>query len=385
MNRSNFFWWSILVFVFLIPISQMLSSGVLVAIFVLSFFIDGKISIVKYLTQGWDAWLYLLMLVIGLSYTDDHDMGILALPFIVVKIKEFDKKRLYEIFYSFIAGLVIASFICFGNAANHYFNTGDISVFSSDQLTSALDNTHPIYFAYYLIFAITFGLYLLYYKDSRFSNLVIILLLIIFFITLLLLGSSTAALSVLFSFLYFILKFLFESTRTSNKIIAFGWALFFLICLFTASWMDDLGNLGLRQDDYWERFILWESAMNAMPNWIVGVGTGDYTSVLNQYYLTHGLSHFAVSNFNPHNQYIEILFSLGLAGFVALMLMICRPIYYAIKKQNILGFLTFFPFLIYGMTEVYLGRYQGVVFFAILHQAFISFYRGRENSFPIEK
>ena len=51
--------------------------------------------------------------------------------------------------------------------------------------------------------------------------------------------------------------------------------------------------------------------------------------------------------------------------------MVGRPLYLAVKNKNILAILCMFPFLIYGMTEVFLGRYQGVVFFALLHQVFI--------------
>ena len=42
------------------------------------------------------------------------------------------------------------------------------------------------------------------------------------------------------------------------------------------------------------------------------------------------------------------------------------------KNNNSFGVLVFFPFLIYGVTEVFLGRYQGVIFFALLHQVFIN-------------
>jgi hypothetical protein len=65
--------------------------------------------------------------------------------------------------------------------------------------------------------------------------------------------------------------------------------------------------------------------------------------------------------------------------------MIVRPIYLSVRNRNILGTLIFFPFLIYGMTEVFLGRYQGVVFFALLHQLFMALYHSQAARFPLKE
>jgi len=138
------------------------------------------------------------------------------------------------------------------------------------------------------------------------------------------------------------------------------------------------------KNDYWERLVLWESALKATPDMIWGVGTGDYKNVLNEYYVSHDLSKFADSSFNSHNQFIEVLFSNGLIGVVSLLLLVGRPLYLSVRNQNVLASLTFFPFIIYGMTEVFLGRYQGVVFFALLHQSFVTYYLSHKPSFSLK-
>lgn len=130
---------------------------------------------------------------------------------------------------------------------------------------------------------------------------------------------------------------------------------------------------GMVLNDSWDRLVLWESAMKANPDLIFGVGTGD-KALLNNYYTSHGLEKFAKENYNSHNQFIQILFTNGVLGLLALLILIARPIYLSIRHQDVLGTLVFFPFLIYGVTEVFLGRYQGIVFFALLHQVFISYY-----------
>jgi O-antigen ligase len=144
-------------------------------------------------------------------------------------------------------------------------------------------------------------------------------------------------------------------------------------------------SINLREkNDYWERLVLWESALKATPDIIWGVGTGDYKKILNEYYVSHDLLKFADSSFNSHNQFIEVLFSNGLVGVFSLLLLVGRPIYQSVRNQNLLGSLTFFPFIIYGMTEVFLGRYQGVVFFALLHQAFMTYYLSHKPAFSLK-
>jgi O-antigen ligase len=387
MSKSIIYRSGILLFVSLIPVVQNVSSGMLVALFIFSFAMPGPEKSTEYLLQAWDLWLYLLMLAIGLIYTEDLSTGLrvmetsltfLVLPFVMVKLEAFDKKYLFAIFFAFTAGLFTASLVCLGYAGVRYSQDAEISVFFQDQLVVPLVNTHPIYFAYYLIFAITFGLYLIYYNESVLPRWAIILLLNFFFVVLLLMGSNTAMLSIVFSLLYFILKFYFEEKRPLEKRVAFAWASSFLICLLVVN-SQDMKLYGVSPDVYWERFVLWESAVNALPNWLIGVGTGDDTLVLNHYYSEHNLSEFAVSNFNPHNQFIATLLCTGIAGFLTVVTLMSRPIYGSIRNQSIIGFLTMFPFLVYGTTEVFLGRYQGVVFFVLLHQTFTLFYRRQES------
>ncbi|HQQ95904.1 MAG TPA: O-antigen ligase family protein [Cyclobacteriaceae bacterium] len=367
----------LLALVFLIPVFQTASSVMVLLLVVASFFVSKRKGLDVVLHYGWDSFMYLLILLVGMLYTTDKVTGfhvietslsLIAFPFIFRPIEGLNMIKRDALFYSLWAGLLSALVYCVGLAVFRYYHTSDIGEFFGEHLTSPLSNTLAVYFAYYLIFAITFGLYLLYVDQFEINKTILILALIFSFLMLLMMGSSTAIISILFSLLYFVLKFVFEGKRTNHNALAFGFSLCFLFSLFALNWSQPefLGN-----DEYWERFILWESAVKAMPDWLVGIGTGDYTTVLNDYYRAHHLEKFASDNFNPHNQYLETLFSNGLAGLIALLVMLCRPIYVAIRTQNTLGFLCCFPFIVYGLTEVFLGRYQGVVFFGLLHQVFV--------------
>ncbi len=343
-------------------------------------------NVSRFLKQSWDGVLFLLVLVVGLSYTEEIPTGwkvietslsFFALPIVFNKFGDFSKERLHQVLYAFSLGLFVASLICLVNSEFAYFQSGDIKVFFFDRLTEVIDS-HPTYLAYYLITVITFGIYLLYYEKNKVSPILIVGLIAFFFLTLLLTGGLTAFVSMLFIFSFFILKYLLEE-KTKKQTVTFGVVVVMLVCMFAFNTLNRE-----EKNDYWERFVLWESALDATPDIIFGVGTGDYKKVLYEYYVSHKLYKFADSGFNSHNQFIEIFFTNGLVGVFSLILLLGRPLYLSVRNQNILGTLTFFSFFIYGMTEVFLGRYQGVVFFALLHQSFVTYYLSHKPSFSLK-
>jgi hypothetical protein len=207
----------LLLFVFTIPISQFLSIRLLVLVLLISFF-TGKVRVSRLLTQVWDILLYLLILIIGLTYSEDLPPGmrvietslsLVVLALLFNKLDDFNKDRLHQIFYAFASGLFVACLICLSNAGYAYFKSGHIDVFFFDQLTEIIDS-HPTYLAYYLIAVITFGLYLLYYEKITFSPIAIVAFLLFFFFVLMLTGGLTAFVSILLIFSFFVLKYLLE-------------------------------------------------------------------------------------------------------------------------------------------------------------------------------
>lgn len=390
--KFKIFWNSLLCFVFAIPISQFFAVRALLIVLLLSFFIGKrKDSFARFLTLAWDTLLFLLILIVGLLYSEDLPTGfrvietslsLLALPLLFSKFESFNKQHLHKIFFAFASGLFVASLICLLNAGYDYYKNGNIEVFFFDKLSEIIDS-HPTYLAYYLIAVITFGLYLLYYEKINFSPFVIIVFLSFLFLTLMLTGGLTAFVSMLFILSFFVLKYLLEE-KTKRQTLTFGIVALMIICMFVFNSANREDNPLSRKNDYWERLVLWESALKANPDFIFGVGTGDYKTILNEYYFSHDLSKYANSNYNAHNQFIEIFFSNGLIGFIGLLVLLGRPLYLSVRNGNVFGTLIFFPFIIYGMTEVFFGRYQGVVFFALMHQSFITYYQSYQPSFSLK-
>jgi O-antigen ligase len=390
-SRPKFFLGLLLLFIFAIPISQFISVRLLV-IFLLSSFFFNKNTRNEFflvLTKAWDILLYLVVLLIGFLYTTELDSGLgvietsfslFAIPLIFGVVRPFEENKFHELLLSFIAGLTFACLFCVIHSTISFYQTGSVASFFFGQLTEALD-FQPTYFAYYLCFAISVILYFIHYEKINYPIWISILLASFFFLMLMLTAGRTAYIAMLLVFSFFILKFLFEEGRTFNTNLTFGISSVLLICMLLINYFDvnaGLNTLG-ENNDYWERITLWESAIKATPDFLFGAGTGDYKAVLNDYFNAHSLSEYAKSSLNPHNQFIQSFLSNGLLGLISLLLLLGRPLYLSVKHQNVLGIMTFFSFFIYGMTEVFLGRYQGVVFFAFLHQCFISYYNCKDN------
>jgi O-antigen ligase len=322
------------------------------------------------------------MLTIGLIYSTDIQLGLrqietslsfLGVPLVVYNLGGFSKDRMARTFFAFALGTFVAGLICLIDASVSFSQTGDYQRFFYSQLTRTIDS-HPTYFAYYLIFIITYGLYVLYYELAKKFVGWAMAGLLFFFTLLLLTGGQTAFISLTLVFSFFISKYALEK-KGMRESLTVTLVLLLLICMvgvMIAFRSNEIFLSVSNQNDYWERMTLWKSAINANTNVLAGVGTGDYNLVLNSYYRQHGMARFANENFNSHNQFIQSYFSNGLIGLMTLLFILARPLYLSIRHQNLLGVLLYFPLVMYGVNEVFLGRYQGVVFVAFIHQILVS-------------
>lgn len=374
-----------LLFIFVIPFSQYLSVRLLVLLLLTFVFIllakkQTFRGVDQVIRQGWDLFLYLIILWLGLIYSQDILQGLrvietsfcfLAMPFVFAGFQN-EKEKKDNPFLIFYLGVLVVCIILLINSFYRYYVSNDYTVFLFEHLTDII-GIQPTYLAYYTIFAITYGIYVLYYSTIRIHPAFLALSIVFLFLMLVLTGGHTAFISMILILSFFALKYLLDirTNRKSLSVLVVGIMLFGLLLLSSLDYFKVIFN---DYSDYWERAILWQSAIIANPNPFFGVGTGDYIAVLNEYYRSQGLLKFAEGNYNSHNQFIQLYFSNGLLGLLALTIIVGRPLYLALKTNNALGILMIFPFILYGMTEVFLGRYQGVVFFVLLHQLVISNY-----------
>jgi O-antigen ligase len=383
LSKFDLFYFSILLFAFITPFSQFIGVRLLIALAIFSFLLNNDNRIFRFFKNSWDIIIYQSVLAIGLIYSEDINTGwrvmetsfsLIALS-IVFSAINLDKKQFHGIILSFVLGLLVACFICLISASVSYLQNHQPDSFFFYQFTEVI-NLQPTYFAYYLCFAISFMLYSLYYDELGINIQVTASIVLFLFAILMLTAGRTAYISMLLVFSFFILKIFSDETSNPNKKLSSGLAVLLLLAMLTVNYFDlNISPGGTSSNnDYWERMTLWESAIVANPDFLLGVGTGDYKTVLNDYFNAHHLTEYATESLNSHNQFIHSFFSNGLFGLFSLILLLSRPLYLSVRSQNVLGILVFFSFLIYGVTEVFLGRYQGVVFFAFLHQLFIPYY-----------
>jgi O-antigen ligase len=372
------------VFALSIPLSSFLSIRILVltAIFGLFAFRSSNF-LVRLARSAWDLLLFIAILILGLTYTSNLQAGtqvmetsfsLFALPFVIAFCIPLDNSRVNKLFLMYLSGLVISSLIMICSSSLKYSQSLNITEFTYYNLTDSL-GFQPTYFAYYLSFGICLMLYGLYTNRLDIPQLILLIGILFLFLVLMLTASQTAYLGLLLILSFFILRYFFGESGRSTKTVALA-SVVLLLSLLLFNHFDlntEMANAVI-ETDFWERFTLWDAAIQANPNPIFGVGTGDYKFVLNQYYLSQGMALYAEENYNSHNQFIQIYFSNGIFGLLTLCIMICRPLYLSFKIQNPLGILVIFPFIIYGITEVFLGRYQGVVFFAFCHQLVVNQY-----------
>ena len=382
-RRQNILWWMLQVFALIIPLSSFLSLRILVLASVFGLF-AGNLSqvLLKLARNAWDLMLFIATLIFGLTYTTnlttgiqvlETSFGLFALPLLFAFYIQMDKSRINKLFIMYLAGLVIGSLIMISASSFKYFENLDISKFTYYNLTDTL-GFQPTYFAYYLSFGICLLLYALYTNQLEISRWVMTIGIFFLFLMLMLTAARTAYIGLLFVIPFFIIKYFFDETGKSNRCIAFL-SVFLLLMMLLVNYFDLNGSLtGSESTDYWERFTLWKAALQANPNPLLGVGTGDYKTVLNNYYQSQEMELFANESYNSHNQFIQMYFSNGILGLLALCILICRPLYLSFKVQNPLGILIIFPFIIYGITEVFLGRLQGIMFFVFCHQLVVTQY-----------
>jgi len=383
-RKEKAYLYLVLLFIFTIPVSSFLSVRILIAALAFSFFLRLPFSTV--FRQAWSIALYLVVLLVGLLYSTDKVTGLrlletsfslLCIPIVFSRIRGLDEKIVERIFYAFGAGLLLASTVSLGYAAFKYLQSGDPQVFYFYQLTDLL-GFHPTYMAYHLILALTYGLYSLYHGKGSLHPGWLTLANVFFFVMLLLTGGHTAFIGFLLVGSYFVMKFFTDTNNTYTR-VGFAMVLMMVVTLFYVTATGHVDRNEVLSDDGWDRYILWESAVRATPG-IFGVGTGDYRQAIQDYYLSQNLDEFAGEAYNAHNQFIQLLFSNGIPGVLALIILLIHPLYVVYKDQNTIGLLTLFPFVIYSVTEVFLGRYQGVVLFAVVHQLWLTYhYSGTVN------
>lgn len=139
-------------------------------------------------------------------------------------------------------------------------------------------------------------------------------------------------------------------------------------------WEFDLYNSGqkISSGSLNQRVIYWGIAKELIKeNPVLGVGTGDIADVYKKYYETHDTGLLKYFQHRAHNQYLTIIITFGIIGFIVFLWGIFAPPYFEKKYADFIYLVFFIIFLLSMITEDTLETQAGATFYAFFNVLFL--------------
>lgn len=352
-------------------------------------FLDNKIFISFFI-------LYLIM-TLSLLYTENHSYGykvlgrcsmFVLIPIIFSGAKEFINQKLFGLILKYyVRATLVACILCLSFAvirtieygAVNPFDKSNGNFFSYFNLTAIL-KTHPIYFGVNVVFSLSIVLNesLLHKPLLNLSKKSITFFISFFIIFIPLLNSFILLVSSFVIFLIIIYKFFAKKRHQKAYVKILIYIAFLIIPVSITAYFitEKFKGIDLIEDittrDYSGDKFTAIKARNAKIKssidiiedhpWI-GVGIGDGTDELIQYYKKNKFEHGVKRKYNSHNQFLTTYIYIGIFGFLILFFIFISSFIYAIKGKNfyLLSFLIISA--LFFSTESVLERQKGIFMF----------------------
>ena len=386
MKRANFNVFLILVIIFFHLTLSVVMTNVVISILVLSVFIDIEIGIkLGRLLKSKQFWILLSLFIlfcISALYSSDTTgawkeieirLPLFIFP-LIFGIAPLSEKQKELVFKFFILLTVIIPTIGFVSQLTTYFDTKDSGFFYNDHLVHYAGK-QAAYFALYVNIALI-GVFYFWQKHQGKSKLEKVTLLTAFsFLVVIqyLLASRMALMVMLLLIVGFMGVQLFTKTSKKQIIVMFGGFVFAVIgltVLFPKALkrFDSITHFEYRFDntnpinhfngeikaENWNglntRLALWTCAWDVVKEKpIFGTGIGDVQDDLVRAYKEKNFIFALESNYNSHNQYLDILLSNGILGLFVFLGFIVYVIQYARQTKDwlLLAILLVFSNILY--------------------------------------
>lgn len=343
-------------------------------------------------------WLFILIHLVSALLSKNMHEGLsiierkgalFFLPMFILSnpISNIDIKK---ITLSFVIGIITAFIICLCWAVYQYaFVSHEIECFFYQKF-SYIINMNAVYLSSYSVIAIHILLY--YYNElNKYVTILSILLLILFCF---LLSSKMMLACLAFGIIFFgfqKLKIMNAFVLVITVIGCMGFIIFTVPNIKQRISTEFQSNMSVVNQTHFTydtpftgtslRIVFWKTSMeilNEKQAWLIGVHTGDFQDLLNEKYKEKGiytgnpeLKDTGYLGYGPHNQYIEILLSIGVLG---LFVFICLLGYYvktAWVLKNYLAFQFIFLFIFFFLSESVLSVNKGIVIFTFFSLLFL--------------
>jgi O-antigen ligase len=341
--------------------------------------------------------LSIISTLLSFNKTEGLNVLLMRLPLLVFSVifflHVFKKETWLKLLFFYSIATTIASVAGFFNGVLMMLKTNDSGFLYNDNISALLIGKQAVYFAFYVNCAIFIFLFLLFNKTEivkKYKVYIIISIIWLFFINIML-ASKTAMISLIV--ISFISSFyLLIKKKKYFEIVLIMFSILVGIFLISQIFPKILNRFkGITKTDFvfenkskenhfnaeydeskWNstntRVAIWSCAIEVwQDNLIMGTGIGDRDNALMQKYKEKNFLYAISTNKSTHNQYLDVLVSMGIIGLVAfLIIFFIYPIKIFFKYKEGIAISIIVCLAICFFTENMLNRYQGELIIAFL-------------------
>lgn len=316
----------------------------------------------------------------------ESKLSLLLLPLVLFDLK-IDFSKIIRLLRYYVYSLAICSLLLIANSMLNYLSKGSLLVYHD--FVSPL-GFHAIFFSYYCFLAVLVSAFFFQKAlvKGKERGLLILALTVLFCGLIIAASKNVLVVTVLFIVLGFAQQLL--KNRLSVKALVVS-VLAAIVLLLGASQigvvndrvseLTDLSGMEnyhrIKQGDslmYYDidhfngtslRITFWDLAINQVfdeQKVLLGLSPGDRREIMNTVFQKYGLIPY-YSNYNIHNQFIQVFVELGIFAFLLYLLLHWQFMKSAIKRRNYLLLFFLIGLIIFQLTESLIERNHGIVFF----------------------
>ncbi len=382
--------------------SFLVTTNALVFSLMLTALIDKKIGYkLKTFFCSKDFWVLVslfLIFVVSVFYSTDAKQGwkvielrlsLLLFP-IIYGVAPLSKNQVQLVFKTFISLVCLIPLVGILTQWGKYMDTGDSGWFYNDNIVQYVGK-QAVYFAMYVNIALV-GLFYFWYNDklNKLEKMISVVVLVFLIVSQYLLASRTSILTMALLIASFVALLILNKINRKQTLMLLGVLALFVVGLVAffpkvLKRFDSITHVEFQFDntnpinhfngeikkENWNglntRIALWTCAMDEIKKRpLFGTGIGDVQDDLMKNYNEKNFIFAIQSNYNCHDQYLDVMLSNGIVGLAVFLFLLIYLIIKAIKEKNgiLLGLIIVFS--IACLTENVLGRNQGVVLMSLL-------------------
>lgn len=341
--------------------------------------------------------LFFCSFLLGLTYSTDFQAGIeevlrklsfIILPVIIVSIYPKIERYFFIIKVCFVFSLLIYFLVSLFTAYSSYIAGNELAFYYIHLIS--FSKMHPSYISMYLILAIFFL-----DQEAAKRGKYVYILVIVFTIFVLLLSARAEILILLCALIVMMLYRIIVLKEWKMALaIASLVALFFIVSVYFLPELHTRFYALVKGEERKEAIIdiknereqLWSIAIKQIKlSPFIGIGTGSSAGFFMNEFVTNGFTKFEREKLNnAHNQYLQQMLSLGIAGIGSLVFMYLFIAWNSVISKNVYLFLFVFLVALASLTECVLETQSGIVFFSFFSiLLLLENSKGKYDSHPI--